>query len=214
MDLKQHWQTVYHDKSINSVSWFCEHDAPSLKMLDALSLRASDPILDVGGGASTFVDDLLWRGFLDVTVLDISEASLAAVQARLGQASDAVKWVVGNILEVDLPPKEYRLWRDRAVFHFLIDARDRKRYVQRLKESMAEGGHIIMATFATDGPSQCSNLPVARYDEAGLQAELGKDFVLMETHRVLHKTPAGKDQSFIYCHFQYMGDSLSAEGTA
>jgi len=205
MDLEKHWQTVYHTKSTDSVSWFCAHDTPSLAILETLPLKPADPIIDVGGGASTFADDLLLRGFRDITVLDISAASLEAAQARLGQASGVIRWVVGNILDADLPPKHYRLWRDRAVFHFLTATSDRSRYVDRLKRSLAGGGHLIMATFASDGPNQCSNLPVVRYDEAGLQAALGEDFVPVQWQKVLHKTPAGKDQSFLYGHFRFAG---------
>lgn len=201
MNRKDHWQEIYRRKPASSVSWFCEHDQASWEWIDAWSLRPTDPIIDVGGGASTFVDDLLLRGFSDVTVLDVSEASLAAAQDRLGGKSTQVRWVVGDVLESALPDKRYRLWRDRAVFHFLTDTQDRRAYVEQLRRSLAADGHVLLATFALDGPEQCSHLPVVRYDEGGLQAELGRDFVLIRSQKVMHETPAGKRQAFLYCHF-------------
>lgn len=205
MDPESHWQNIYAEKSPNSVSWFCAHDTPSLAILDTLQLTCTDPIIDIGGGSSTFVDDLLQRGFRDITVLDISATALDAARARLGPQSGTIKWVVGNVLDIDLPKRHYRLWRDRAVFHFLIEAKDRAAYLDQLKGSLVAGGDIIIATFASDGPERCSGLPVVRYDADDLHRELGKDFALMTSRKILHKTPAGNDQWFTYCHFRLSG---------
>ncbi len=210
MNRQDHWDNIYRTRPVTSVSWFCEHDEASWDWIEAWSLRPTDPVMDVGGGASTFVDDLLCRGFSDITILDVSEASVAAAQRRLGEKSATVKWVVGDVLDVALPERRYRLWRDRAVFHFLTEKSDRIAYVNQLRRSLAADGEVLLATFAADGPEQCSNLPVVRYDEEGLQAELGRDFALVESKRVIHETPAHKRQAFLYCH----GRWAARRGTA
>jgi SAM-dependent methyltransferase len=200
-DRTSHWENVYATRNAHEVSWYQVRPDTSLGLIAKLGLRASDPVIDVGGGASTLVDHLLDLGFSDITVLDISAAALAAAKARLGSRANAAHWRIGDITR-ERPAGPYRLWHDRAVFHFLTDQSDRRSYVAALAAAVPSDGHAIIATFAEDGPERCSDLPVCRYSPAGLAAELGAQFDLVEALRDVHVTPAQGEQKFIYCRFR------------
>ncbi len=202
LPLKAHWERVYETKATNAVSWFQEHAGRSLQLIQATGAALSSPLLDVGSGASTLVDDLLASGYSALSVLDLSAAALAASQARLGAERAAqVRWLVADVTEVELPAGAYELWHDRAVFHFLTTAEQRRKYVKVLRGALRPGGHVILATFAEDGPTQCSGLPVVRYRPQELAAELGGAFTLVSHEREAHGTPFGTVQQFLYCHF-------------
>lgn len=196
--LLEHWQTVYRDKSEAQTSWFRAHLDESLRLIDALHLPAAAPIIDVGGGRATLVDDLLARGFSDITVLDIAEPALAASRSRLGDAAQRVTWLAADIATAKLPAAHYGLWHDRAVFHFLADAQARERYVAQAVRAVRPGGFAIVATFAADGPERCSGLPVRRYDAAALASEFAPAFELAGAARDEHTTPWGARQPFTY----------------
>src|SRR3546814_229390 len=157
------------------------------------------PIIDVGGGASTLVDDLLVKGHTSLTVLDLSGAALAASQARLGERAQAVAWMVGDITKVELPALAYDLWHDRAVFHFLTAPQERQAYVRTMLHALRPGGFAIIATFADDGPQQCSGLPVTRYSPDELHAQFGDAFTMLRQERQAHHTPFGTVQQFVFC---------------
>jgi SAM-dependent methyltransferase len=162
-------------------------------------------IVDIGAGASTLVDGLLDGGYHDITVLDLSEAALQVAQTRLGRKGEPVTWQVADVCHADLEPASYDIWHDRAVFHFLTDAADRAAYVAQVRRSLRPGGHVIVATFADDGPERCSGLPVVRYSAAQLHAALGPGFGLVESHREVHVTPARSQQVFTYLVCRYTG---------
>lgn len=205
MDRKAHWDAVYRDCTPDQVSWYQAQPEPSLRLIrQAVPSTAS--VLEVGGGASTLVDDLLASGFR-LTVLDLSGVALAAARSRLGAAAERVTWIEGDVLEVSLPREGVDLWHDRAVFHFLTDGRDRHRYVQQLRHALSPDGHVVIATFAPDGPSRCSGLAVARYSPEALHSELGAEFHLVTSVRQEHRTPAGGAQAFTYCLFRRDGPS-------
>jgi SAM-dependent methyltransferase len=197
---KTHWEEVYAQRTPDSVSWFQPHAEHSLELIARAGLARDAAIIDVGGGASTLVDDLLARGYHDLTVLDLSAAALAAAQTRLGDNARRVSWVEADITAVDLPRQRYDLWHDRAVFHFLTDVAQRRAYVERVLQSVKPGGHVIVATFAEDGPDRCSGLPVMRYGADALHAEFGVPFELLEHSRETHHTPGGAVQQFVYCY--------------
>ena len=197
-----HWDKIYTEKASTAVSWYCDHDEPSLQLLDEMDLKPQDAIIDVGGGASTWVDDLIRHGFSSISILDLSAAALAVAQQRLGKYPSTVKWIVGDVLETPLPQAAFSLWHDRAVFHFLTEKKQRQRYVQVLSDALKPGGHVIISTFAEDGPTQCSELPVCRYSPERLHSEFGGLFTLISHSHVIHRTPSGKNQAFTYCHFQ------------
>lgn len=205
MQNKTHWENVYQTRATDAVSWFQPHAQLSLDLIGSCSVDRDAPVIDIGGGASTLVDDLLVLGHTDVSVLDISAAALQAAQRRLGARAADVHWLVGDITEAGLPVNHYVVWHDRAVFHFLTEPAQRARYVALLRLSLRQAGHVIIATFANDGPEKCSGLPVRRYSATTLQQEFGEGFTLLEQRREAHRTPGGAVQNFIYCHLQYSG---------
>ena len=200
LNKKTHWETVYETKPSDSVSWFQPHAEKSLRMIEAIGADKAAAIIDVGGGASTLVDDLLANGYTNVSVLDLSEVALQVAKKRLGEQAKLVNWIVGDITQVLLPENHFDIWHDRAVFHFLTEAQDRRLYVDQVLRSVRSNGHIVIATFAQDGPEKCSGLPVARYSAESLHAEFGDGFNLVSKDRETHHTPFGTDQKFIYCY--------------
>jgi len=171
-----------------------------MELIGSVGTSLDSKVIDVGGGASTLVDDLLSNGFNNVSVLDLSASALAVARKRLGAAADRITWIAGDICTVNLPEQAYDIWHDRAVFHFLTDPVDRTAYVLQVMKSVKPGGHVIVATFAPDGPDQCSGLPVARYAPSELHHEFGTAFELLEHMSEEHKTPWGTVQHFVYCH--------------
>lgn len=200
MQSKQHWEKVYETKSTDAVSWFQPHAESSLDFIHATGAGKDAAIIDVGGGASTLVDDLVAEGYSDLTVLDLSAAALEAARKRLGEREREVRWIEADIVEVDLPDNRYDVWHDRAVFHFLTGAEEREAYVRKVFCSVKPGGHVIVATFAEDGPEKCSGLPVMRYSPDGLHDEFGEAFTLMNHRKEAHHTPSGSVQQFVYCY--------------
>jgi SAM-dependent methyltransferase len=200
MGSETHWQQVYTSKATDAVSWYRPHLDRSLAFVDALGLDHDAPIIDVGAGASTLVDDLLARGFRDLTVNDIAEAALAHTRARLSArpAEQRLQCRVGDITTLELPQAHYALWHDRAVFHFLTDAARRDAYVAQSARAVRGGGHLLVATFAPDGPERCSGLPVQRYDADALAAVFAPHFTRIDDAREQHPTPFGTTQSFQY----------------
>ncbi len=199
---KAHWDRIYAGKADEALSWYQRHADRSLALIEATGLGRDAAIIDVGGGASTLVADLLHRGYSKLWVLDISSAALAAARRRLGDDAERVHWVDADVTRVELPPDHFDIWHDRAVFHFLTGAEERDAYVAQASAALRPGGHLIIATFAEDGPEQCSGLPVARYDAQTLQAAFGDAWALLHTETEAHRTPAGVLQRFRYCHLQ------------
>jgi 2-polyprenyl-3-methyl-5-hydroxy-6-metoxy-1,4-benzoquinol methylase len=199
MQSKEHWEQVYTTKPTVGVSWFQEHARQSVQFVGQTGVARHGAIIDVGAGASTLVDDLLDLGYSNVTILDLSEAALATTKSRLGLRATNVSWLVGDITRIELPRHAYDVWHDRAVFHFLTTPVEREAYVQAVLRAVKPGGHVIVATFAEDGPEKCSGLSVMRYSADGLHAEFGAPFKLLQQEREEHHTPFGTVQQFIYC---------------
>jgi len=202
LDRKAHWERIYRDKEESDTSWFQPRPETSLALVEATGEPVDAPFIDVGGGTSRLVDHLLERGWKNLCVLDISGTALEKSRQRLGPRADSVQWLEADLLEADLPGP-WRIWHDRAVFHFLTDEDARQRYLQQLRRHLAPGGHLVIATFGPEGPEACSGLPVRRYSPGQLAEVLGNRFELEETREELHRTPAGKEQSFVYCRFRY-----------
>jgi trans-aconitate methyltransferase len=196
-----HWESVYQTRGEREVSWFEESPAISLDLIHATGVSSEASIIDIGGGASRLVDALLDEGFRAITVLDLSEHALAATQARLGARSAKVKWIAADVTAWQ-PFEIYDVWHDRATLHFLTDEMDRATYVTRLAQAVHPGGHVIIGTFALDGPDQCSGLPVIRYDAGSLAALLGPSFDLVERRSHAHQTPTGTIQRFQFSRFR------------
>ncbi len=198
---RSHWEDVYTGKDEAQVSWFQEAPEPSLELLQRAGATASSAVIDIGGGASRLVDCLMSLGFEDVTVLDLSDAALAAARRRLGDKASAVQWIVTDATQWR-PSRQYEFWHDRAAFHFLTEGEGERAYVERLRQAVGVGGHVIMGTFAPDGPEKCSGLPVQRHDAASLATVLGPDFELVESRRHEHHTPWGSVQRFQFSTFR------------
>ncbi|MDE2600203.1 MAG: class I SAM-dependent methyltransferase [Rhodocyclaceae bacterium] len=199
MSAKTHWEQVYGSKPAQSVSWYQPHAANSIALIKAAAADLDSRIIDIGGGASTLVDDLLDLGYTNLSVLDLSAEALAVARRRLGERAGSIHWIEGDITTIALPRHGFDVWHDRAVFHFLTEPEQRAAYLERVRHAVRPGGHVIVATFALDGPAQCSGLPVARYTPEGLHDEFGAAFELIEHREEYHQTPAGNTQHFIYC---------------
>ena len=197
MDPKAHWNAAWGSRPSETASWYQLNPEPSLRLVQAIS-NAGNSVMDVGGGASGLAGALVAAGYLDVTVLDISGAALVELRKRLGLRAPRVRTVEADVLEYRFPLDGVVVWHDRAVFHFLTESSDRARYRKQLGLAVATGGYAIIGTFAPDGPTRCSGLPVERYDSAALIAELGDGWerVLAERHE--HSTPSGSLQPFTF----------------
>ena len=200
MDTQAHWEKVYRTKAPTEVSWFSPHLETSLALIERVVCERSASIIDVGGGESTLVDDLIARGYHNITVVDIAQTAIEQTKKRLGSVSDLATWVVGDITQAGLPANSYDVWHDRAVFHFLTEPAQRLAYVRKAASAVKHGGHVIVATFGPEGPNKCSGLDVNRYDAESLHGEFGPRFRLVESSKQLHHTPFGTTQQFLYCY--------------
>ncbi len=200
MESKSHWERVYSSRAADAVSWYQPHATRSLDLIRKVAGDAASRIIDVGGGASTLVDDLLAGGMSNLTVLDISTAALQVAQRRLAGQARHVQWIAADITQVQLGESAYDVWHDRAVFHFLTNPADRAAYVAQVRRAVRPGGHVIVAAFGPGGPEQCSGLPVVRYEPGQLHAQFGGRFELVDHVAEEHRTPAGQVQHFVYCH--------------
>ena len=196
-----HWEGVYTTKGEKEVSWYQDDPAPSLDLIALAGVSKRASIIDIGGGASRLVDHLLAQGFERLTVLDLSAAALDSAKARLGEKAAKVRWEVADITNWN-PPQAYDLWHDRAAFHFLTEPADRAAYAQRVSRAVRPAGHVIIGTFALDGPERCSGLPVVRHDGRSLADILGRSFALIESRRHDHQTPMGGMQRFQFTRFR------------
>jgi SAM-dependent methyltransferase len=200
MSSKEHWDSVYRTRGSEQVSWYQPHLDRSLAFLEATGLGRDARVIDVGGGASTFVDDLLDRGYTNVTVLDLSAAALDVAKGRLGSRASQVKWICADVTDPQLPSEAYDFWHDRAVFHFLREPAARARYVSAVRRMLKPGGHIVVATFGPHGPEKCSGLDVMHFTPEALHAEFGPEFARLSDAVEMHTTPWGSEQEFVYCY--------------
>jgi 2-polyprenyl-3-methyl-5-hydroxy-6-metoxy-1,4-benzoquinol methylase len=198
MDSQTHRERIYKEKAADAVSWYRPHLETSLDLIKKLAPQRTAAIIDVEGGESTLVDDLLAYGYQDITVLDISQTAIEANHKRLADLSNRVKWLVGGITQIELQPAAYHVWHDRAVFHFLTAPTDRAAYVRQVAQAVKQGGHVIVSTFGPEGPTKCSGLNVVRYDSESLHNEFGVHFRLLGSTKELHQTPFGTTQQFLY----------------
>ncbi len=199
MNVETHWEKIYREKAPDAVSWYRPHLETSLALIERAAPERGVSIIDVGGGESTLVDDLLAHGYQNITVLDVSQTAIAVTKKRLGSAAEEVQWVTADILNGELAPNAYDVWHDRAVFHFLAAMDQRVAYVRQVARAVKPGGHVLVSTFGPEGPTKCSGLEVVRYDAESLHAEFGVRFRLLDSIKEFHNTPFGTTQQFLYC---------------
>lgn len=192
----EHWRDVYRNKPADAVSWYRPRLDMSLRLLEEAGLTPQSRVIDVGGGASTLVDDLLARGVSQVTVLDLADEALDIARQRLGIRGSRVHWLAADVTRADLPGAAYDLWHDRAVLHFLVDPEAAAAYVAQVRHCLAQGGHAVIGGFAPGGPERCSGLVVARRSPEDVAALFGPDFTLVRDAKEDHHTPAGSIQAF------------------
>src|SRR5216684_8131657 len=198
-NVKTHWEKVYTTKASDQVSWYRPHLEISLSLIERAAAGVLASIIDVGGGESTLVDDLLARGYQNITVLDVSQTAIDVTRKRLGSVSEHVQWTNTDIANSDLAPNAYDVWHDRAVFHFLTAMEQRVAYVRQVARAVKPGGHVLVSTFGPEGPTKCSGLEVVRYDAESLHAEFGVRFRLLDSIKEFHNTPFGTTRQFLYC---------------
>jgi SAM-dependent methyltransferase len=194
---RTHWQRVYTDKAPTDVSWYQPVPEKPLHLIRETSIARAEPILDVGGGASTLVDHLHADGYTDITVMDISGKALERSRARLGETADVMNWIESDVTAFE-PRRRYALWHDRAAFHFLTDATDRDKYIDIVERALKPGGYLVLATFGPEGPEHCSGLEIRRYGIEQLQELFGGGFKLGDYELEQHVTPMGSTQQFLY----------------
>ena len=202
MTVKEHWEQVYSTRMVDKLGWYKPRLDLSLEWISDIGLGAGEPIIDVGGGASTLIDDLVDEGFESLTVLDISESALEASKKRLGRQADLVMWLCGDITTYTMPEKRFALWHDRAMFHFLTDPAQQEAYRANLLRALRPGGHAIIACFAPEAPPKCSGLPVQRYDSASIADRFGDGIELVKEKNELHITPGGVEQMYVFSLFR------------
>ena len=203
IERRTHWNEVYATKSADKVSWFQPRAEMSMRLIQASGVNEDSAIIDIGGGSSVLIDQLLDADFSDVTVLDISDRALIGSKERLGAHAAEVNWIVSDVLDWT-PARAYDVWHDRAVFHFLTEERDRAVYRATLLKGLRLGGMLIIGAFAENGPERCSGLPVKRWSAASLAFELGPEFHLIESLHENHRTPAGAVQPFAWARFVHV----------
>lgn len=205
-DRKKHWENIYQTKSLQEVSWYQPVPETSLQIMANLNIPTTASVIDMGGGDSFLVDELLQKGFTDVSVLDISEAALKRAQARLGNQAITVEWICADAAQF-IPTKNYDYWHDRAAFHFLTDAQEIEQYLKTAYKAINPGGYLTVGTFSENGPLKCSGIPIQQYSEAQLSATFGKYFKKISCFTIDHPTPFDTIQNFIFGVFQKTNES-------
>lgn len=201
LDRKKHWENIYQTKQTKEVSWFQDKPETSLQFIESFNLPKSAKIIDIGGGDSLLVDNLLNLGFQDITILDISEAALEKAKRRLSAQAEKIKWIVSDVASFK-PTEKYDLWHDRAAFHFLTQEHDISNYVKTVEQSLQPKGFLLLGTFSDQGPEKCSGLDVKQYSELSMNEIFNKSFNKESCLKVDHQTPSGSVQNFIFCVFR------------
>ena len=201
LDRQKHWENIYHTKQLSDVSWYQPTPTTSLEFVKRFRIRKTAKIIDVGGGDSLFVDNLLEMGFRDITVLDISEAAINRAKLRLADKASQVKWIIADATEF-IPIEKYDFWHDRAAFHFLTQENEVDAYIDNIQKGLSDKGFLVIGTFSEEGPKKCSGIEIRQYSETTMTAQLAKLFKKIKCITVDHKTPFDTIQNFIFCSFK------------
>lgn len=200
-DLKNHWENIYSNKDENEVSWFQTVPKTSHQLIKKLNLESNDNIIDIGSGRSRILKILIDEGFNNLSYLDISKEACKKSKIALGDDKSKVNWNVENVLNFESKTK-YKLWHDRAVFHFFTDKKDIEKYKEVAIKNISAGGYLVLGTFSINGPKKCSGLDVSQYSEQSLNEIFKSDFNLLESFYIDHQTPFDTTQNFLFCIFK------------
>ena len=200
-DLKNHWENIYSNKDENEVSWFQTIPKTSHQLIKKLNLESNDNIIDIGSGRSRILKILIDEGFNNISYLDISKEACKKSKIALGEDKSKVNWNVENVLNFKSKMK-YKLWHDRAVFHFFTDKKDIEKYKEVAIKYISDGGYLVLGTFSVNGPKKCSGLDVSQYSEQSLNEIFKSDFNLLESFYIDHQTPFDTTQNFLFCIFK------------
>lgn len=200
-DLKNHWENIYSNKNENEVSWFQTIPKTSHQLIKKLNLESNDNIIDIGSGRSRILKILIDEGFNNLSYLDISKEACKKSKIALGDDKSKVNWNVENVLNFESKIK-YKLWHDRAVFHFFTDKKDIEKYKEVAIKNISDGGYLALGTFSINGPKKCSGLDVSQYSEQSLNEIFKSDFNLLESFYIDHQTPFDTTQNFLFCIFK------------
>lgn len=200
-DRKKHWEAIYRTKELKDVSWYQPTPHTSLDFILKFGLTKNSKIIDIGGGDSFLVDHLLELGFMDLTVLDISESAIERAKNRLGNRAKTVKWIINDVLDF-YPTEKYDFWHDRAAFHFLTENKDIESYVNKACSYINKNGFLMIGTFSENGPKKCSGIEIKQYSDKSLSSCFEKEFEKIDCLYVDHPTPFGTVQNFVFCCFR------------
>jgi len=201
MSNRSYWDKLYTTKRQDEVSWYQPTPGVSLDFITELNIPRDAAIIDVGGGDSYLVDNLLAGGFTDITVLDISGEAINRTKHRLGKEAEKITWIVSDINELVIG-KKFDCWHDRAAFHFLTTEKQVEKYLSIAQKHIANNGRMIIGTFSTSGPEKCSGLPIKQYNEQSLSTVLKNWFEKIKCITTDHITPFNTIQNFLFCSFK------------
>ena len=201
LDRESHWENIYTTKALTEVSWYQPVPQTSLDAIQALNPSLDDAIIDIGGGDSFLVDHLLDLGFTNISVLDISSKAIDRAKERLGNKAGLVKWIVSDVTSFK-PTGTYKIWHDRAAFHFLTEPKDIVAYSNLVENSIESKGHFILGTFSTNGPTKCSGINIQQYSCASAKAVFQSHFDQIKCELFDHETPFDTTQNFIFSTFK------------
>lgn len=198
---KKHWENIYQTKQLNEVSWYQPIPETSLNFFKEFKVPKTAKIIDIGGGNSFLVDNLLAEGYQDITILDVSQTAIERAKERLGNKAKNVKWIVADVTTFK-PTEKYDFWHDRATFHFLSDEREITNYLNTARKNINLNSILVIGTFSEQGPKKCSGIEVKQYSEKTMTDRLQMFFEKIKCITVDHKTPFETVQNFIFCSFR------------
>ena len=196
-NLKNHWENIYQNKNEDEVSWFQKTPDTSIEIINSIKIKKQSKIIDVGSGRSRLFKNLIEQGYNNLTYLDISESAAKKSKIFLGEQSKNIEWIVVDVLNFE-PKQNFDVWHDRAVFHFLTEQNQIKKYVDLVSRNISNNGYLIIGTFSEQGPLKCSGLKVSRYSESLIKTTFIESFTLLNSFKIDHSTPFNTTQNFLF----------------
>lgn len=198
---KEHWENVFASKLEKEVSWFQNKPQTSINFFIDNDIPKDAKIIDIGGGDSYLIDNLLELGFSNLFLLDISQNAIDRIKIRLGIEAEKVTFIVSDVLDFQ-PKTTFDVWHDRASFHFLTIKSEIGNYQELVSNSLANNGFLFIGTFSENGPLKCSGLEVTQYSESKFERIFNTNFNKIKCFTKDHRTPFETIQNFIFCTFK------------